>query len=152
MVRPSGVGDLDLDVLAVQGVDDGVDGALAAVGHRNADAFGIGYHRVHAGAHRGDRFGRSHRLLERVRSENDLHPALGFILAVTRREYAYRVSVGAERNENALELLSLLGGQVRHQLPLGGAYSGVRALQQVLALAGQLGGKRPARRDASPAG
>ena len=29
-------------MLAVQGVDDGVDGALAAVGHRNTDAFGIG--------------------------------------------------------------------------------------------------------------
>ena len=75
MVRPSGSDNLGLDVSAVQGVDDGVDGALATVGHRNTDAFGIGYHRVHAGTHRGDRFGRSHRLLERIRSENDLHPA-----------------------------------------------------------------------------
>ena len=79
-----GVGDLDFDVPAVQCVDDGVDGALAAVGHGHAHAFGVRNHRVHARAHRGDRLCRGHRLLERVRSEDDLHwigsVDMGFIL------------------------------------------------------------------------
>ena len=68
-----GVGDLDFDVPAVQRVDDGIDGALAAVGHGNSHAFGVRKHRVHARTHRGDGLRRGHRLLERVRSENDLH-------------------------------------------------------------------------------
>ncbi len=91
-----GVGDLDFDVPAVQCVDDGIDGALAAVGHGNSHAFGVRKHRVHARTHRGDRLRRGHRLLERVRSENDLHRTgdeqsgfdMGFIVDHVRRRPA----------------------------------------------------------------
>ena len=78
------IGNLDLDMLAMQRVDDGIDGALAAVGHRNAHAFGVGYHRVYARTHGGDRFGRGHRLLERVRCQNDLHRAHSRLWAAMR--------------------------------------------------------------------
>lgn len=41
---PQRITDLDRDAVAAERVDDGIDGAFAAVGHRHPEAFCIGQH------------------------------------------------------------------------------------------------------------
>ena len=135
------VADLGLDQPPVQRRDHRLDGALPAVGHRDAHALGVRQHLAHPGGHRGDGLGRGHRLLERVGSQHDPHPLTAFGHAVSLAE-----SVGDQRHENALEHVAFLGAQVRQHAALGIPHPGIGAGQQAHAGAGQLGRLRPAGR------